>query len=104
VLAVTDAVVLEKLATGLVMVVATGFTTKQELEDSMQILDTAGTNVLGVVATMVAAKKPGGYSYGQYGYGARTVDEIVDEKKTKAKNVNHAEYILHPNSLHGQYL
>lgn len=91
VLAVTDAVVLEKLATGLLMVVATGFTTKQELEDSMQILDTAGTNVLGVVATMVAAKKPGGYSYGQYGYGARTVDEIAGEQKTKAKNVNHAE-------------
>ncbi|GJN41995.1 polysaccharide biosynthesis tyrosine autokinase [Corynebacterium ammoniagenes] len=91
VLAVTDAVVLEKLATGLLMVVATGFTTRQELEDSMQVLETAGTNVLGVVATMVASKKPGGYSYGQYGYGARTVDEIVGEQKTKAAKVNHAE-------------
>lgn len=91
VLAVTDAVVLEKSATGMLMVVATGFTTKQELEDSMQILDTAGTNVLGVVATMVAAKKPGGYSYGQYGYEARTVDEIVGEQKVKAKNLNDAE-------------
>lgn len=91
VLAVTDAVVLEKLATGLLMVVATGFTTKQELEDSMQVLDTAGTNVLGVIATMVSAKQPGGYSYGQYGYGARTVDEIVGEQNAKAGKINYAE-------------
>lgn len=91
VLAVTDAVVLEKLATGLLMVVATGFTTKQQLEDSMKILDTAGTNVLGVIATMVSAKKPGGYSYGEYGYGARTVDEIVGEQNAKAKTIDHAE-------------
>lgn len=91
VLAVTDAVVLERLATGLLMVVATGFTTKQELEDSLQVLDTAGTNVLGVIATMVSAKKPGGYSYGQYGYGARTVDEIVGEQNAKAETINHAE-------------
>lgn len=92
VLAVTDAVLLEKLATGLLMVVATGSTTKLELENSLQVLDVAGSNVLGVVATMIPAKKQGRYSYGQYGNGGRSVDQILDEhKKDKASKAKHAE-------------
>ncbi|MEY8579112.1 polysaccharide biosynthesis tyrosine autokinase [Corynebacteriaceae bacterium 6-324] len=91
VLAVTDAVVLGKHATGVLMVVATGFTTKQELEDSLQVLETAGANTLGIVATMIPTKKPGRYSYGEYGYGARTVNDIVGEHKNKQGKAKHAE-------------
>ena len=86
VLAVTDAVVLEKLSTGLLMVVATGFTTKQELEHSLQVLETAAANVLGLVATRTPPKKEGRYSYGQYGYGARTVNEIMGEQKERTES------------------
>ena len=86
VLAVTDAVVLGKLSTGLLMVVATGFTTKQELEHSLQVLETAAANVLGLVATRTPPKKEGRYSYGQYGYGARTVNEITGEQKGRTES------------------
>ena len=86
VLAVTDAVVLGKLSTGLLMVVATGFTTKQELEHSLQVLETAAANVLGLVATRTPPKKEGRYSYGQYGYGARTVNEIMGEQKERTES------------------
>src|SRR5699024_7301327 len=86
VLAVTDAVVLGKLSTGLLMVVATGFTTKQELEDSLHVLETAAANVSGLVATMTPPKKEGPYSYGQYGYGARTVNEIMGEQKERTES------------------
>ena len=86
VLAVTDAVVLGKLSTGLLMVVATGLTTKQELEHSLQVLETAAANVLGLVATRTPPKKEGRYSYGQYGYGARTVNEIMGEQKERTES------------------
>lgn len=92
VLAVTDAVVLERMATGLLMVVATGSTTKQELENSLHALEVAGSSVLGMVATMIPAKRQGRYSYGQYGNGGRSVDQILDEhKKDKALKAKHAE-------------
>lgn len=90
ILAVTDAVLLERMATGLLMVVATGSTTKLELENSLQALEVAGSNVLGMIATMIPAKKPGRYSYGQYGNGGRPVDEILDEHKSKTRKSKHA--------------
>ena len=88
VLAVTDAVVLGKLSTGLLMVVATGLTTKQELEHSLQVLETAAATVLGLVATRTPPKKEGRYSYGQYGYGARTVNEIMGEQKERTESTS----------------
>lgn len=91
VLAVTDAVVLGKWATGLLMLVATGTTTKTELNDALQTLETAGSNVVGIVATMIPQKKPGRYSYGEYGYGAKTVEEIAGEQKSSAGKGGHAK-------------
>lgn len=45
----------------------------------MQALETAGTDVLGLVATMVPSKKPDGYSYGYgYGYGRAATTDAVD--------------------------
>lgn len=86
VLAVTDAAVLGKMAAGLLMVVATGSTKKQELEGALKALETAGTNVLGVVATMVPSKGPDGYSYGGYGSGATidAVDSDVENEQLQA--------------------
>lgn len=91
VLAVTDAVVLGKWATGLLMVVATGTTTKTELNDALQTLETAGSNVVGIVATMIPQKKPGRYPYGEYGYGAKTVEEIAGQQKSSAGKGGHAK-------------
>lgn len=77
VLAVTDSTVLGKLADGLLMITATGSTTKQDLESALKALEIAGTNVLGVVATMVPAKGAGGYGYGTYGHTAGTTTAAV---------------------------
>ncbi|MCS5480806.1 polysaccharide biosynthesis tyrosine autokinase [Corynebacterium sp. YIM 101645] len=81
-LAVTDAAILGKMAAGLLMIIATGSTTKQDLEGALKALDTAGTNVFGVVATMVPAKKSGSYNYGYgaYGYGQSVTADPVETK------------------------
>lgn len=77
-LAVTDAAVLGKLAAGLLVVVAAGSTTRPELEGALEALDTAGTSVLGVVATMVPPKRPESYGYGVYGYGAAATTDALE--------------------------
>lgn len=80
VLAVTDAAVLGKLASGLLLVVATGSTVKPDLDGALRSLETAGANVYGVVATRIPAKSSGlyGYGYGTYAYGDLSTAEIED--------------------------
>lgn len=56
VLAVTDAAVVGKLAAGFLLVAAAGSTTRQALGATLRTLDTAGTDVLGVIVTMLPAK------------------------------------------------
>ncbi|MDR7329910.1 polysaccharide biosynthesis tyrosine autokinase [Corynebacterium guangdongense] len=75
VLAVTDAAVLGKESAGVLLIVAAGSTTRQDVTGSLQALETAGVNVLGVVATMLPAKGPNSYSYGRYSYRAQTPDQ-----------------------------
>lgn len=79
VLAVTDAAVLGKIASGLLVVVASGSTSKQELEGALNSLDTAGVNIHGIVATRIPPKKSGrnDYGYGVYSYGDQ-VGELAD--------------------------
>lgn len=72
VLAVTDAVVIGKRSSGLLMVVASGRTTKQAFQGAIRTLETAGTTMLGVIVTMLPTKGPDSYGYGSYGYGAGT--------------------------------
>ncbi len=68
-LMVTDAAVIGKKTAGLLMVVASGSTKKHALEGAARTLDTAGADLLGVIVTMLAAKGPDSYGYGNYGYG-----------------------------------
>lgn len=78
VLAVTDAAVLGKLASGLLVVVASGSTSKQELDGALRSLETAGVTVYGIVATRIPSKKSGryGYGYGTYAYGEQSGDML----------------------------
>ena len=70
VLAVTDAAVIGNIAAGVLMVVASGSTRKQSFANAIRALETAGTQVLGVIVTMLATKGPDRYGYGGYGvYG-----------------------------------
>lgn len=75
-LAVTDAAVLGTLTSGLLLVVASGRTTKQAFDGAMRTLETAGTKVLGVIVTMLPLKGPDSYGYGGYGYGYGTAEAL----------------------------
>ncbi|GAB3690287.1 polysaccharide biosynthesis tyrosine autokinase [Corynebacterium nasicanis] len=91
VLAVTDAAVLGKLASGLLVVLATGSSQKPELAEALRSLETAGANVYGIVATRMPAKKSGlyGYGYGAYTYGDpsfSTTEEPADTADTAENN------------------
>ena len=80
ILAVTDAAVVGHGKAGILVAVASGSTKKPELEAALQALDHAGSNMLGVVVTMLPAKAAAGYGYGNYGYG--------DPKNIDASMVN----------------
>lgn len=68
ILAATDAAVIGHDKAGVLVVVASGLTTRPELEAAIQALHNAGSNMLGVVVTMLPAKSAAGYGYGKYGY------------------------------------
>ncbi|WP_080792854.1 polysaccharide biosynthesis tyrosine autokinase [Corynebacterium pacaense] len=72
-LAVTDAAVVGKRATGILVVAAAQSTARQDLESTLQTLCTAGAAVLGIILTMVPEKGPGSIKY--YGYGKQSPTE-----------------------------
>ncbi|SJM58674.1 Tyrosine-protein kinase Wzc [Corynebacterium glutamicum] len=80
ILAVTDAAVIGHGKAGILVTVASGATKKPELEAAIQTLDNAGSNMLGVVVTMLPPKAAAGYGYGNYSYS--------DPKKIEATAVN----------------
>lgn len=69
ILAVTDAAVIGHGKAGILVAVASGSTKRPELEAAIQTLEHAGSNMLGVVVTMLPPKAAAGYGYGNYGYG-----------------------------------
>ncbi|GAB2614409.1 polysaccharide biosynthesis tyrosine autokinase [Pseudactinotalea suaedae] len=70
-LPVTDAAVLAGQASGVIVAVAAGRTTEHQLESSLDLLETVGAPISGVVLTMAAGRgSEYGYGYG-YGYGER---------------------------------
>ena len=85
VLSVIDAAVIGKKTGGVLLVVAAGSTKKQDVENSLRVLETAGANVLGVVATRLPAKGSaadsygyGNYGRGSYGEGEVSVQNLID--------------------------
>lgn len=77
VLSVTDAAVIGKKTAGVFVVAAAGSTLKQDITNSVQVLETAGAHVFGVVTTKLPVKGPHAYSYGAYGYGELSVHDLV---------------------------
>jgi succinoglycan biosynthesis transport protein ExoP len=73
-LLVTDAAVLSKLCGGALLVVASGRTKRNELAAAVKALERVGSQLVGVVITMLPTKGPDSYGYGQYSYG--TVHEL----------------------------
>ncbi|MGO4692090.1 polysaccharide biosynthesis tyrosine autokinase [Glaciibacter sp. 2TAF33] len=74
-LVVTDAAVLSKLSGGALMVVASGRTNRRELAAAVSALERVGSQMVGVVMSMLPTRGPDLHEYGQYVYGATHEDE-----------------------------
>ncbi|SFS00411.1 capsular exopolysaccharide family [Agrococcus baldri] len=70
-LPVTDAAVLSKHVEAVIVVASVGKATRTQLESAVQLLETADTQVGGVVLTMVPTRGADAYGYGHYGYTER---------------------------------
>ncbi len=68
-LPVTDAAILAKRAGAVIMVAASGRTTRHQFSGALAALEHVGAHVGGVVLSMVPLKGPDAYGYQGYGYG-----------------------------------
>jgi capsular exopolysaccharide synthesis family protein len=69
VLAVTDAVILAGLVDGVLLVAASGTTSRGGLLRTRRILEVSGARILGMAVNKLDPRRPNyGYSYSQYGY------------------------------------
>lgn len=75
-LAVTDATVVGQGKAGIILIAASARTTKPQLAAAVNVLENAGSNLLGVVVTMLQAKSGGNYGYGYYSYGYGSEEQL----------------------------
>jgi capsular exopolysaccharide synthesis family protein len=66
-LPVTDAAILAGIASGAIIVVASGRTRREQLSRSVEILDGVGARTLGIVMNFLPVKGPDAYTYGGLG-------------------------------------
>ena len=84
-LPVTDAAILSKITSGVILVVGIEKTTRPQLQGSMHHLKSVNGNILGTVLNKVPARGFQSYGYGYgFGYGA-VYGETKDQKKSKGK-------------------
>ena len=71
-LLVTDAAVVSRFTSGVLMVAASGSTKKAQLTAAVERLNAIGSRLFGVIVTMLPTKGPDsyGYGYGAYSYNA----------------------------------
>jgi succinoglycan biosynthesis transport protein ExoP len=77
-LPVTDAAVLAAHASGAIMILRSGHTTREQAMRSVEILRGVDAHVYGVVINMVPTKGPGAHKYGYYGYGYASTAPVTD--------------------------
>jgi len=70
VLPVTDAAVVSRLATGVILVAAAEATTTDQLSAAAERIEATDSKVIGTVITMLPTRGPDKTAYGTYGYGA----------------------------------
>ena len=73
-LLVTDAAVVSRFTSGVLMIAASGTTKKPQLTAAVQKLEAIGSRLFGVIVTMLPAKGPDSYGYGEYSYTAAQDD------------------------------
>lgn len=70
-LLVTDAAVVSRFTSGVLMVAASGTTKKPQLTAAVEKLEAIGSRLFGVIVTMLPSKGPDSYGYGAYSYAAQ---------------------------------
>jgi polysaccharide biosynthesis transport protein len=80
---VIDAVLIDKLTGGMLVVVAAERTKKRDLAGAIKSLETAGAKVSGFAWNFVS-RRSGSSRYGYYGYGVGATDTNPSESPTKA--------------------
>ncbi len=94
-LPVTDAAVLGALTSGLIMLVRSNTTRKEQLRRASATVQGVGATVLGVVLNMVPTKGPDAYAYGYgYGYGGRYDGHNTGRLSTEESSLGRASQAL----------
>ncbi|MCG7418036.1 polysaccharide biosynthesis tyrosine autokinase [Microbacterium sp. ACRRU] len=84
-LLVTDAAVVSRFTSGVLVVAASGSTKKPHLAAAVEKLDAIGSRLFGVIVTMLPTKGPDSYSYGAYSYSA-AANEVPDTSKDERRS------------------
>ncbi|MBD8207678.1 MULTISPECIES: polysaccharide biosynthesis tyrosine autokinase [unclassified Microbacterium] len=83
-LLVTDAAVVSRFTSGVLMVAASGTTKKPQLTAAVEKLNAIGSRLFGVIVTMLPAKGPDSYGYGSYSYA--TVGDAPKPQKGERRS------------------
>lgn len=85
-LPVTDAAVLARSTAGAIMVVASGRSTRHQLDVALKMLENVDAPIAGVALTMLPAKASNAYgAYGAYGYGYSLGKTTPKERARKSQ-------------------
>lgn len=84
-LLVTDAAVVSRFTSGVLMVAASGATKKPQLTAAVEKLNAIGSRLFGVIVTMLPAKGPDSYGYGAYSYSAQEESGSPDSGERRAR-------------------
>ncbi|MEZ3157330.1 polysaccharide biosynthesis tyrosine autokinase [Microbacterium sp. BWR-S6Y] len=84
-LLVTDAAVVSRFTSGVLMVAASGTTKKPQLTAAVEKLNAIGSRLFGVIVTMLPAKGPDSYGYGAYSYSAQEETISAGEGQRRAR-------------------
>ena len=80
-LPVTDAAILSKITSGIILVVGVGQTTRPQLEGAIQHINSVNGHILGTVLSKVPQRGASSYGYG-YGYGyGKSYGAVYGESK-----------------------
>lgn len=84
-LLVTDAAVISRFTSGVLLVAASGTTKKPQLTAAVEKLNAIGTRLFGVVVTMLPAKGPDSYGYGAYSYSSAEPTLSTDKGERRSR-------------------
>jgi len=81
-LLVTDAAVVSRFASGVLLMAASGITRKPHLSAAVERLEGIGSRLFGVIVTMLPTRGPDSYAYGSYSYAGATDTRTVEPGKS----------------------